>query len=268
MLKADRQRRILEILQQNGNVLVTDIGDQFDVSEMTIRRDLRELEQEGLLRRVHGGAITDLGRGYKPMFQVRALKNVEAKQLIGRQAAKLICPGDTIALDTGTTTLEIARGLAGSRDLTIITASLPIVAEIQASLALEADVRLILTGGILRTGEASMIGHIAERTYEDLNVEKGFIGIGGIDIKEGLTEYSLEDALVKRALLASAQLKIVVADGSKFGRVAFAFVCPLSDIDMIITDSSAPPDVLAELAALGVRIVIADELGVEEKMPP
>ena len=259
MLKAERQRRILEALQQNGNVLVSDICEQFNVSEMTIRRDLKDLEHQGLLRRVHGGAITDLGRSYEPAFQLRETKNVEAKQRIARRAAKMVFDGDSIALDTGTTTLEIARALVGTYNLTIVTASLPIANAVASSFALENNVRLVLTGGTVRASEHSMVGHIAERTYRELHVDKAFIGIGGIDLKEGLTEYNLEDALVKRTLLASARQRILVADGSKFNRVVFAAVCPLSYLDTIITDRSAPDDALDALREAGIEVIVADE---------
>jgi DeoR/GlpR family transcriptional regulator of sugar metabolism len=154
---------------------------------MTIRRDLRELDREGLLRRVHGGAISNLGRSYEPPYQIRTTRQIEAKRAIGRKAAEMIFDGDSLALDVGTTTLEVVRFLHGKRNLTILTASLPIANEIASSLSLTADVRLILTGGIVRAGELSMVGHIAEETYRSLRVDKAFIGIGGLNLESGLT---------------------------------------------------------------------------------
>jgi DeoR/GlpR family transcriptional regulator of sugar metabolism len=261
LLKAERHRLILELLQQEGNLLVSGVCEAFGVSEMTVRRDLRELEQQGLLRRVHGGAIDDLGRSYEPVFRLRETKNIQTKQRIGRHAAQMIISGDSVAIDTGTTTLEIVRSLASVRNLTIVTSSLPIATELAARCKLESDVRLILTGGIVRNSEHSMVGEIAQRTYGDLHVDKAFVGIGGIHLETGLTEYSLEEALVKRVLLESAQHRILVADGSKFNRVAFASVCSLSCIDTIVTDESASVEMIASLRRMGIEVVVVDAGG-------
>ncbi len=258
MLQSERRRRIIDLVQQEGQVTVADLCQMFGVSEMTIRRDLRDLDREGLLRRVHGGAVSNLGRSYEPPYRFRATRNVEAKQAIGRKAAEMIMDGDSIALDVGTTTLEIARALHGKRNLTIVTSSLPIANEIVANLSLETDVRLILTGGIVRAGELSMTGSIAEHTYSVLHVDKAFIGIGGISLEAGLTEYNLDDALVKQPLIEHARERIVVADGSKLGRTTFAFVAPLSAIDVLVTDRSAPQDIVQALRSAGIQVVLAE----------
>src|SRR5689334_11894825 len=129
-MRADRQRKILELIAQNGQVAVTDLCALFGVSEMTVRRDLSELDREGLLRRVHGGAMSSLGRSYEPPYPLRATENLRYKVAIGRAAAEMISDGESIAFDVGTTTLEIARALEGKRNLTILTASLPIANEI------------------------------------------------------------------------------------------------------------------------------------------
>jgi DeoR/GlpR family transcriptional regulator of sugar metabolism len=257
MLKAARHRRILEMLQNDGQLTIAGLCKQLDVSEMTVRRDLTELEQSGLLRRVHGGAIPDLGRSYEPPYRLRTTRNIAEKQAIGRKAAEMVFDGDSIALDVGTTTFEVARALAGKRNLTIVTASLHIANEIVSTFALDSAVRLIMTGGIVRVGELSMIGHIAERTYRELHVDKAFIGVGALSLKAGLTEFSLEDALVKRGLLDSARQKIGVVDSSKFDRVSFAPVCPLSCLDTIITDASAPSYMLEALQELGIEVIVA-----------
>jgi DeoR/GlpR family transcriptional regulator of sugar metabolism len=225
---------------------------------MTIRRDLRELDREGLLRRVHGGAVSSLGRSYEPPYQVRTKHQTDAKRAIGEAAAKLIAEGDSVALDVGTTTLEIARRLQDKHNLTIITASLPISNEIVSNLPLNSGVRLILTGGIVRAGEFSMIGHIAEDSYRQLHVDKAFIGIGGLSIENGLTEYNLEDALVKRLLLRNAQQRIVLADSSKLGQTTFAAVGDLSMIDMVITDANASSDFVDQLYAADIQVIIAE----------
>jgi DeoR/GlpR family transcriptional regulator of sugar metabolism len=136
-MQTDRRRRIVELVQETGRKTVAELCDSFDVSEMTIRRDLRDLDREGLLRRVHGGAVSSLGRSYEPPYTIRSTRNGDPKRAIGRMAAELIIDGDSIALDVGTTTLEIAQALQGKHNLTIITASLPIANEIVSNLSLK-----------------------------------------------------------------------------------------------------------------------------------
>lgn len=257
MHRAERRKLIFELVQQSGTVTVTELCQRFDVSDMTIRRDLTALDREGLLRRVHGGAVNSGGRSYEPPYLLRSHKNVKAKKAIGRKAAEMIYDGDSIALDVGTTTLEIAGALAERRNLTIITASLPIANEIVSSYSLNNDFRLILTGGTLRPGELSMVGHFAKEMYRNLHVDKAFLGIGGISLDDGLTEYNLEDALVKRVLLASASQKVLVADGSKFGKTTFASVGALADIDTIVTDASAPEAIIKAIQDEGIQVIIA-----------
>jgi DeoR/GlpR family transcriptional regulator of sugar metabolism len=256
-MQSERRRKILEIVQETGGRSVTELCEQFDVSEMTIRRDLRDLDREGLLRKVHGGAVSNLGRSYEPPYAVRTTRNDEKKRAIGRLAASLVEDGDSLALDVGTTTLEIAHALQGKRNLTILTASLPIANEIVANLSLTTEVRLILTGGIVRSGELSMIGSIAARTYSDFHVDKAFIGVGGISLDAGLTEYNLEDAMVKKPMIQNAQQRIVVADSSKVGRTTFTAVAPLTVANTLVTDSDIDRTMLKALQDLGIEVMIA-----------
>jgi len=257
-MRVERHHKIVELVQQNSSVSVAEICNLFDVSEMTARRDLQELEREGLLRRVHGGAVYNLGRSYEPPLKMRSNQQSEKKRAIGQKAAELIFDGDSIALDVGTTTLEIARALQTKRNLTVLTASLPIANEVVASYSLDSDIRLILTGGIVRAREWSMVGEFASQMYAKLHVDKAFVGIGGISLEDGLTEYNLEDATVKWSLLKSAHQIIVVADGSKFGETTFATVGPLTAVNTIITDSSAPSDILDELQEMGIEVLVVE----------
>lgn len=257
MNAVERQSKIVEIVMARGSISIPDIREHFDVSEMTARRDLNELDRQGLLRRVRGGAIAGLGRSYEPPFPIRATKNQSAKTAIGHQAAELVYDGDSIALDVGTTTLEVVRGLKPKRNLTIITSCLQIANLVVDTLSLDADVRLILTGGIVRPRELSMIGPIPHMVYGDLHVDKAFIGIAGISLVDGLTEFNIEDTQTKQILIRSAREKIVVADGSKFGVTTFATVAPLQSIDTIVTDKSAPLDIVEQIREMGVAVIIA-----------
>ena len=257
-MHSDRRRMIIELVQESGSKTVAELCGLFNVSEMTIRRDLRDLDREGVIRRVHGGAVSSLGRSYEPPYIIRSTRNTETKRAIGRKAAELIVDGDSIALDVGTTILEIAQALHGKHNLTIITASLPIANEIVSNLSLTSEVRLILTGGIVRSGELSMIGNIAAQTYDEFHVDKAFIGVGGISLEDGLTEYNLEDAMVKKPLIQNAHQRIVAADSSKIGRTTFTSIAPLSMVDTLITDSHIPAETLGRLEALGIEVLVVE----------
>lgn len=257
-MRAQRRRQILEQISQNGQITVADIIGMFQVSEMTARRDLADLAREGLLRRVHGGATINLGRSYEPPYPLRTTEQINSKQAIGRAAAALIQDGDSIAIDVGTTTLEIARALTGKCNLTIVTASLPVANEIVSRYALGTEIRLLLTGGIVRPGELSMVGEFASHAYDHLHVDKAFIGIGGISLQHGLTEFNLDDALVKRAMIATASQVIVVADSTKFGRTSFVHVAPLAAVKTMVTDRHADLPTIKQLRDRGIEVIIAD----------
>ena len=253
MLAEERHQHILLLLNEKGAVTVSELCEQFGVSEMTVRRDLAALERKGLLRRVHGGAVSARGRSYEPPFLMRSSQHAQEKQRIAEAALSLIHDGDSIALDVGTTTLEIAKRLSDVRNLTIVTPSL----HIANVLADNPHNRIILTGGILRPGELSLVGPFAERIFAELFVDKLFLGIGGLHLEAGLTEYNLEDAQVKRAMLRSAKECIVVTDSSKLGRIAFAAVGPISVMHTLITDDKADPAIVSRLEEMGVRVVVA-----------
>ncbi|WP_119066509.1 DeoR/GlpR family DNA-binding transcription regulator [Aggregatilinea lenta] len=257
-MQAKRRKYILDLLMEHHGVSVTELCERLNVSEMTIRRDLRALELEGLLRRTHGGAVSNLGRSYEPLLRVRAEENTDQKASIGKKAAEMVEDGHSIALDVGTTTLEIARALRDKHNLTIITASLPIALEIVSNFSMESDVRLILTGGIVRPGELSMVGEIARHTYATLHVDIAFIGAGGISPAVGITEFNLDDTQIKQELLRTAQRKVLVADSSKFGRTTFATIAPLSAIDTIVTDTGITPEMLKTLHDRHIRVILAE----------
>jgi DeoR/GlpR family transcriptional regulator of sugar metabolism len=253
VIPAERYDRILKLVETQHTVSVSQLCEILNVSEMTVRRDLRLLSDKGLLKRVHGGAVAQQGRSYEPSYITRATQNMQQKEIIGRTAAELIEAGDSIALDVGTTTLELAKALVGTTDLTIITTSLHI-----ANILSDApNLRLILTGGIVRKGELSLVGHIAEQTCEGFRVDKAFIGIGGLHPDDGLTEYNLEDALVKRIMIKNAGQIIVVADSSKLGVTCFSWIAPLSAIDILVTDADAPEEILETLVDQGIEVIIA-----------
>jgi DeoR/GlpR family transcriptional regulator of sugar metabolism len=253
LLPAERRKTILELIETRNSISVVELSKVLGVSDMTVRRDLRFLWSNGLLERVHGGALSRRGRSYEPPYFIREKEATRNKARIAQQATALIRQGDSIALDVGTTTLELARAIIGISNLSVITASLRI-----ANLLVDSvNLRLFVTGGLVRQQELSLVGYVAERTYQDFHVDKAFIAVGGIHPEGGLTEYNLEDAQVKKSLIASADQVIVLADSRKLGETCFAFIAPLSIVDILITDEDASPELLAQFQAHGVEVVLA-----------
>ncbi|MGQ9850872.1 MAG: DeoR/GlpR family DNA-binding transcription regulator [Aggregatilineaceae bacterium] len=249
----ERQKVILQIIAEQGAVTVAELCERFGVSDMTIRRDLSILERASLLRRIHGGAVSARGRSYEPPVLTRVHEAPEAKRTIGKLAATLVHEGDSIALDIGTTTLELARNLTRLQDITVLTNSLPIA----NLLTDQPGIRLMLCGGIVRPGERSLIGPVAEYTFSRFYVDKAFIGIGGVDLEAGLTEYNIDDAEVKRTMIRNAQRCILLSDSRKFGLKTFASVAPLSVVDDIVTDDGLKPEFREALEREGITVHIA-----------
>ncbi|WP_207782806.1 DeoR/GlpR family DNA-binding transcription regulator [Phytoactinopolyspora limicola] len=256
-MKSERHRVIIDLLDERGTVSVAELGQTLDVSEMTIRRDLLELERTGVLRRVHGGATSVGGRAYEPPFRVREGQKTAHKRGIAVAAAGLVEHGDAIALDVGSTVLMMADALTSVRQLTIVTASLRVAWSVASTHALEQTARLILTGGVVRAEEFSLTGQAASDTYRSMRLDKAFVGVGGLSPTVGATEFNLEDAEVKRTMIRSARKVIVLADATKLGRESFAHFAHVSDIDTVITDQTAEPAVLTQLRDAGVDVITA-----------
>jgi DeoR family transcriptional regulator, fructose operon transcriptional repressor len=255
MVSENRVTIILKEIENRGSVSVVDLAQRLGVSVMTIRRDLVDLEKEGLVHRVHGGAVSARGRSYEPSFLHRESEYRSAKVIIGQLAADLIADGDSVALDIGTTTLELARNLVGRHNLTVITPSL----HIANVLANQPDIRLILPGGIVRQGELSLIGELTRQSVGGLFVDRLFLGVGAVDSHAGLTEYNWDDVLVKQAMIRNAKEVILLADTSKFEKVAFARVAPLSAVHMLVTNQMPPPALYDALKNEKVVIHLPDE---------
>ena len=239
-----RHEMVLQLVMERGEVSVAELSKRAGVTPMTIRRDLETLEAAGGLQRVHGGAVIAASRGYVTPYPVRVQRNKEAKQRIGEAAAGMLQEGEAVIIDVGTTPLQAAAALLDRRNLTVATPSL----HVANLLADNRGIRLIVTGGMVDPAELSMVGDFAEEIFSRLRCDTFVMGIGGVDWGAGCTEFSLEDAGVKRAALSSARRCIVVADSSKIGQVALAHVCPIDRVDVLVTDSAAPEVELSKLA--------------------
>ena len=252
MLKSVRQSQIRRIVEERGQVSVTELNEILDVSEATIRRDLEQLADEGWVQRTHGGALSLEPAPVEPPIKERIPENAEEKKFIGRLAAALVNEGDTIFLGSGSTVRAMVPHLLDLSDLTVITNSLPVVNQMARSKA-----ELIVIGGMFRSSEQSMVGHVAEQAIREFRADHAFMGIRGIDVNHGLTSDFLPEAVTDRAILGIAPHCVVVADHSKFNRVSSVFLAPVTTADTIVTDDKSPPDTISELRKAGVEVLIA-----------
>lgn len=253
MTKQERQSAVTDLVQATGRVRVGDLSAELAVSEMTVRRDLEELEEQGVLTRVHGGAVSTVSRSFEPGFTVRSQRNVEAKRRIGIAAAALVRTDETLIIDAGTTTLHVAAALRPDLRVRVLALSL----HVASALADLPHVTLMIPGGVVRPREHSFVGGMTTTTFEQLAFDTAILTSGGVDARAGVTEYELDDAETKRAALRSARRKIVVADSSKLGAVSFVRLCPIEDIDVVVTDTDAPAAVVDALRDAGVDVIIA-----------
>jgi len=247
----ERQEQILRLIERQQRLSVPEICDQFSVSEATARRDLEILSNQGRIKRVHGGAIA-IHRA-PPEFPIlqRTTEQAEEKQRIGRTAADMVQPGETVFLGSGTTVVEVARNLRHLPNLTVITNSLPVV----NTLADVSQITIIALGGILRESELSFIGHITEQSLAEVRADKVIMGIRALSLEQGLTNDYLPETMTDRAILLIGKEVIIVADHTKLGRISTAFVAPLSSVHKLVTDQQASEDFISAISALGIQVV-------------
>jgi len=250
MFPEERKSKILDSLNKYGKVKVCDLSQRYEVSEVTIRRDLQELEEDELIKRVHGGAILNDNTKFEPTFSEKVDKFYDEKESVGKFAASLIVNGDTIALDAGTTTLSIAKNIL-AKNITVLTNSLDIAYE----LAKKRDVEVIVTGGTLRWETRAMVGPVADNTLKNFKVDKAFIGTNGLCIINGLTTPNINEANTKREMIKIAKQTIVVCDHTKFGIVSFSKIVDLDSVDIIITDNQLENELLEKFEEKGVKII-------------
>lgn len=252
LIPAERRNRILEILRTQGSVRVSTLGEFLGVTEVTIRRDLERLERKGLLERTHGGATYGHRMRLEPRYTEKYLLHQEEKRAIGAAAATLVEDGDTLLINSGSTTLPIFRHLAG-KDVRIITSNMGGGLE-AAGLGLD----IMLTGGTYREQSNSLVGPMAILILQQVYGSKCFIGVDGISPKYGLTTPILEEAEVARAMIERTRGEvIVVADHTKFGVVSNYLTAPLDKVDRIITDAGFNEDYRSDLEILGIEITVA-----------
>ncbi|NEM90874.1 DeoR/GlpR family DNA-binding transcription regulator [Galbitalea soli] len=247
-----RQQDILAQLARRGELTITELSVRFEVSEMTVRRDLNQLAAAGLLVRTHGGAAPAASGSFEPPFSLRTRTNSEAKRKIAALASRQVIDGQTIILDGGSTGVAIAEELVG-RNITVCALNLRI-AEI---LSTDQATKVMVPGGIIRTGESSIIGPEVDAALARYRFDVYLMTASAVSTSTGFTEWNVDDAAVKRAALNAARRTLVACDASKFGREAFARICGVDDVDAILTDDALGVDHRRELSLGGLELLIA-----------
>jgi DeoR/GlpR family transcriptional regulator of sugar metabolism len=253
MLPYERREKILELITEDGSAKVINLAKIFKVTEVTIRQDLEKLDQEGLVIREHGGAylknIVDRVKEFSLIHQ----ENMDKKEIIAKKCLEYIENGDTIILDSGSTTTEIAKKLKGKRNLNVITNAL----NIAMILGGEPGIELNVTGGEFKPPTLSLTGQKAADYFRGLNVQKLFLATAGISLKTGLTYPGISDLVVKKAMIDAADITYLVADSSKIGKSAFASLGALSLINYIITDPGIEEKQKKMFKDFNIELIIA-----------
>ena len=232
MLAIERRREIISRLTLDGKVIVSELAKDFGVTEETIRRDLEKLDRDGIASKTYGGAVSKRSSGLDLPYSVREGVNVEEKQAIADCIAELIEDGERLMVDSSSTALYVIKRIKDKKNLTIITNSVKILLE----LADKQDWTVLSTGGVLKKGALSLTGSSAEKMIRSYHVDTAICSCKGLDITLGVTDSNENDSLIKQAMIASAERRILAVDSEKFDRKSFVKVCEVSDIDVIATD--------------------------------
>jgi DeoR family transcriptional regulator of aga operon len=250
-----RRMVILNQLDQNGQVSVNDLSKSLEVSSVTIRNDLEQLEKKNMLLRARGGAmkITPNHVGLDYPLSDKQKKHLLEKKEIGKKAIELIEEGNTIILDSGSTTFEIAKNLSDFEELTVITNAI----NVANYLAEQKNINVIVPGGTLRKNSLSLVGILAEKGFKNYFCDKLFLGVDGFDTGYGISTPNIEEAHLNQIMIEMSKQVIVVADSSKFQRRGFAFIAPVTKIHILITDKGIPPEEKSKLEGLGIEVLIA-----------
>ncbi len=249
-----RRSKILDELELKGQVAVSELSSMFNISEVTIRNDLGHLEKQNMLIRARGGAIKIKFHrmGIDPSIFDKQKEFLKEKKGIAKEAVKFIEEGDAVVLDSGTTTTEIAKNLENFRNLIVVTNALNI-----ASILSEFEgINIFMPGGLLRKKSLSLAGVLADENFEKFYCDKLFLGVDGFDTTHGLSTPNSEEAHLNQIMIKMAKKVIVVADSSKFKRRCFAFISPISDVNVVITDSGIQEEDRIRLEKSGVEVII------------
>jgi len=252
LLNEERRRGILGILQRDGRVLVKDLARHFRISQITIRKDLEFLDGQGVIQRTHGGALpVQTGALLDPTLREKEKLHRKEKALIARAAALLVEEGQSVVLDSGTTTTAVARRLKDMARLTVITNAINIAAELAGT-----HIEVILTGGVLRKNSFSLVGPLAEQALRQLSADILFLGVDGFDSEAGLFTPNLLESEVNRTMVKIARKTVAVCDSSKFGKRSLCNIMPVTAVHEVITDKQIPKSDLSALREAGIKVTL------------
>jgi len=252
MLNEERRRSIVEMLHREGRVLVASLARHFRTSQITIRKDLEVLDNQGLIQRTHGGALPlQSGALLDPTLREKDKQHQEEKIRIAMAAAKMVEEGQSVLLDSGTTTTAIARALKDIKKLVVITNAINIAAEVAGT-----NIEVILTGGMVRKNSFSLVGPVAEQGLRQLSADILFLGVDGFDTQLGLFTPNLFEAQVNRVMVEISRKTVAVCDSSKFGRRSLCNIMPATAVDHVITDKNIAKQELQALRDAGIKTTL------------
>jgi DeoR/GlpR family transcriptional regulator of sugar metabolism len=254
MIPHKRRLEIMKLLEEEGSAEVSHLAKLFKVTEVTIRKDLEKLESDGLIIKEHGGAFLKMQPDKLLTLSTPTADNLDSKQKIGRAAAAFVKNGDTVIIDSGTTTTELAKQITDRTNLTVITTSLSVALHLGSN----QGIAVHMTGGEFKAPTFSLTGSQAAEFFANLHVEKLFLSAMAMSFKTGLTYSGISDVIVKKAMIKAATKVILLADSSKFEKQSFASVGDLSVIHMLITDAGIRPEHREALEKQKIEVVIAE----------
>ncbi|WP_019615260.1 transcriptional repressor AgaR [Psychromonas ossibalaenae] len=251
----ERRMEIVNMVNQNGKARVEDLAEKFNVSSVTIRSDLSFLEKNGYVIRSHGAAIPNSGVIAELTVQEKRRQNAGVKSFIAQAAAKLINNGDTVILDSGTTTREIASSLKKLENVVVMTSGLDVAMELVSA----PGVDVLMSGGVLRKNALSFSGSQAEASLKNYRFDKVFLGVDGFDLRAGITTHNEQEASLNRLMCDVSEQVIAVTDSTKFGRRSCHMIREFGNIDILVTDANIPEDYLQSLREMKVEVIIVEE---------
>jgi DeoR family transcriptional regulator, fructose operon transcriptional repressor len=254
MFEEERKQLIVNYVLSKSRVSVQELCKLLDVSESTIRRDLSDLEEQKLLKRTHGGAISINTVNFEPTYSEKVDQFREEKIRIAKKAAEFIEDGDSLIIDAGSTTFYLAAELAKFRGLTVVTNSIPLMQKLSSI----PDINIVATGGALRTITMAFTGPLSENVLDHIHVDKAFIGTNGLDLEAGLTTPNVAEASIKHKMISIANQVFVLADHSKIGCVSFSRFGTIDEIDTCITSEAVSEEQKAAFESKNVQLIVAD----------
>jgi len=252
---SQRRLQISELVRQHGSVQVSSLAQRFGVSLQTVRKDLRYLAERGVMARAYGGGIDSSAVGVnqsEPHYEAKRTTHLEEKRRIGARAAALVRPGDTIAIDSGTTAIQLAEALPDI-DITVVTNDFGVL----TALSPKANINLVMLGGELRRKNMAFYGGLTVEALGALHVDLLFLGVDGFDLERGITTHYEPEAMLNRKMVEAARVVVAITDSSKFGKICLHRIIPVSGLDTLITDTGTPADVAQACQALGVELLLA-----------